>query len=77
MGSSVSALTLAAAVILATQWLIQRYKSATTSTPYPPGPKPSFLIGNALDFPKVDAGRGYVDWGIKFNSSLLFPATTS
>jgi len=67
-------LAIVAAVILATKLLIQRHKNATT-TPYPPGPKPLLFIGNALDFPKADAGREYVNWGIKYNSPLCFSAT--
>jgi hypothetical protein len=58
---------LAVLVILAAK-LIQKHRNSTTSTPYPPGPRPLLLIGNALDFPKADAAREYVDWGRKFNS---------
>jgi len=36
---------------------------------YPPGPKPKFLIGNALDFPK-DGGQVFAEWGKKFNSMV-------
>jgi len=75
MGGSISVLALAAVVILATKLLIRRHKNATTSTPYPPGPKPLFFIGNALDFPKADAGREYVNWGKRYNSLLHFPPT--
>jgi hypothetical protein len=68
-------LALAAIVILATKLLIQRHKNTTTSTPYPPGPKPLLFIGNALDFPKSDACREYVNWGIRYNSPLRFLPT--
>jgi len=37
--------------------------------PYPPGPKPNVLIGNALDFPKSDAGRVFAEWGKTYNSA--------
>jgi hypothetical protein len=36
--------------------------------PYPPGPKPKLFIGNTLDFPKVDGGRIFAEWGKHFNS---------
>ena len=75
MASSESLLLLVAlaALVVLTAKLIQSQKDATISAPYPPGPKPLFLIGNALDFPKADAGREYVDWGRRFNSLLGFP----
>jgi len=42
---------------------------------YPPGPKPKFLIGNALDFP-MDGGQVFAEWGKKYNSvvwsSIIF-----
>jgi len=42
--------------------------------PYPPGPKPKFLIGNALDFPKAEEGRVFAEWGKQFHSTLnLYP----
>jgi hypothetical protein len=40
------------------------------SLPYPPGPKPKLLIGNALDFPKGDAGRVFAEWGKRYNSAV-------
>ncbi len=45
-------------------------RNAKAWLPYPPGPKPKFLIGNALDFPKGEAGRIFTDWG---NSAFSFP----
>ena len=39
-------------------------------SPYPPGPTPKFLIGNALDFPKAEEGRVFAEWGMEFNSTL-------
>lgn len=65
-----------AALVVLTAKLIQSQKNATISAPYPPGPRPLFLIGNALDFPKADAGREYVVWGRRFNSLLNFPFGT-
>jgi hypothetical protein len=45
-------------------------KRNARSLRYPPGPKPKFLIGNALDFPKGDAGRVFAEWGKKYNSAI-------
>jgi len=36
---------------------------------YPPGPRPKLLIGNALDFPLVNAAMKYMEWGKEYNSS--------
>ena len=38
--------------------------------PYPPGPKPMLIIGNALDIPTTDLGNVYAAWGKKYNSEL-------
>ena len=43
-------------------------RTAKARLPYPPGPKPKLLIGNTLDFPKVDGGRIFAEWGKRFNS---------
>ena len=40
------------------------------SLSYPPGPKPKFLIGNALEFPKYNARRVFAEWGKKYNSAF-------
>ncbi|PPR08006.1 hypothetical protein CVT24_003757 [Panaeolus cyanescens] len=39
--------------------------------PYPPGPKPRFLIGNALDIPFENASKVYWKWSQEFNSSII------
>ncbi|PPR07073.1 hypothetical protein CVT24_010974 [Panaeolus cyanescens] len=41
-------------------------------TPHPPGPKPKFLIGNALDMPLENASQVYLEWSKKFNSDILY-----
>jgi hypothetical protein len=38
--------------------------------PYPPGPKPKPIIGNALEIPTTDLGNVYAAWGKKYNSEL-------
>ena len=38
--------------------------------PYPPGPKPKPIIGNALDLPTTNLANVYAAWGKKYNSKL-------
>jgi hypothetical protein len=38
--------------------------------PYPPGPKPMPIIGNAFELPTIDAAEVYTAWGKKYNSEL-------
>ena len=57
-------------LIVAAKLAYNFLKGNVKSLSYPPGPKPKFLIGNALDFPKGDAGRVFADWGKKYNSTL-------
>ncbi|KAJ3511033.1 hypothetical protein NLJ89_g4329 [Agrocybe chaxingu] len=40
--------------------------------PYPPGPKPKFLIGNALDFPMTGAGHHFMEVGAQLQSGLVY-----
>jgi hypothetical protein len=49
--------------------LLERH-TRSNSLSYPPGPKPKFLIGNALDFPKDNARRVFAEWGRKYNSAF-------
>ncbi|KAF8957568.1 cytochrome P450 [Flammula alnicola] len=61
-------------VFLISWGLKKSVKSRTTSdkhVPYPPGPKPRFLIGNLFDLPTIDAAETYVEWGEKYNSDIL------
>jgi hypothetical protein len=53
--------------ILATKLAYNLLKRNARPLQYPPGPKPKFLIGNALDFPK-DVGQVFAEWGKKYNS---------
>ncbi|CAA7263104.1 unnamed protein product [Cyclocybe aegerita] len=43
----------------------------TTKGPYPPGPKPKFLIGNALDFPMNGIGQHFMKVGEQLQSGLV------
>jgi hypothetical protein len=36
--------------------------------PFPPGPTPKFLVGNALDFPVNDLHKTLEEWGRKYDS---------
>ncbi|KAF4619930.1 hypothetical protein D9613_004665 [Agrocybe pediades] len=55
-------------------WSLQklvRWLTKSQPAPYPPGPKPKFLIGNALDIPSVKSSKVYVEWEKKYNSKIL------
>jgi hypothetical protein len=55
--------------ILATKLAYDLLKRNARPLQYPPGPKPKFLIGNALDFPgPKDGGQIFAEWGKKYNS---------
>ena len=41
--------------------------------PYPPGPPPKPLIGNALDIPSKKPWITYRNWTKEFNSMFVFP----
>ncbi|KAF9523508.1 cytochrome P450 [Crepidotus variabilis] len=47
-------------------------KKNSDRLPYPPGPKPSFLIGNALDFPRSGHSKVFLQWGKISNSDVVF-----
>ena len=55
-----------------------RQNTRLGSLSYPPGPRPKFLIGNALEFPKYNARRVFAEWGRKYNSefSMIMLLTT-
>ena len=57
-------------IIVAAKLAYKSSKRKARSLPFPPGPTPKFLIGNALDFPKGNAGRVFAEWGKKYNSAL-------
>lgn len=38
--------------------------------PFPPGPKPRFLIGNALDIPFQKPAQTYLEWSKRFQSMI-------
>jgi hypothetical protein len=50
--------------------LLRKYVTSRRQPPYPPGPKPKPIIGNALDLPTIDLANVYVAWGKKYNSKL-------
>jgi len=65
-----SAFSLALLVLLVTANLAYRMLKRNARLQYPPGPKPKFLIGNALDFPKSDSARVFAEWGKNYNSAI-------
>ncbi|PPQ73041.1 hypothetical protein CVT26_014659 [Gymnopilus dilepis] len=57
-------------------WFVQKVialrQRRYSNAPYPPGPKPKPLIGNALDFPTSRAPETYLEWGKKYQSDFVF-----
>ncbi|KAJ7675706.1 cytochrome P450 [Mycena polygramma] len=49
-------------ILLVGAWLAKKY-SATAHPPFPPGPKPRFIVGNLPDLPVDDPWLTYADWG--------------
>jgi len=71
-------LSLSITVLLAL--LLRKYiTSREQYRPYPPGPKPRPIVGNALDHPTKDLANVYIEWGKKYNSELtdLFCTNTN
>ena len=67
--SRISSITVVLVTSLVVAAFLYRYsKGKHRRLPYPPGPKPRFLIGNALDIPLTNAGQVYAEWGRRFNS---------
>ncbi|KDR69728.1 hypothetical protein GALMADRAFT_145141 [Galerina marginata CBS 339.88] len=48
--------------------LVRRRRNA----PYPPGPLPKPFIGNCFDVPQKNAHEGYMRWGEKYKSDILY-----
>lgn len=53
----------------ALHWGLRRPK--LSKYPYPPGPKPKILLGNLLDIPAKNLSKVYVEWGKRYQSSIL------
>ncbi|KAF7346528.1 O-methylsterigmatocystin oxidoreductase [Mycena sanguinolenta] len=53
------------AILLAVAGLLQRRK-ATSRLPFPPGPKPRFLVGNLFDIPTKMPWITYAEWGKQY-----------
>ncbi|PPR05069.1 hypothetical protein CVT24_010256 [Panaeolus cyanescens] len=51
---------------------INNIRRSTSKGPLPPGPKPRYLIGNALEIPFLNASRRYLEWATEFGSSLVY-----
>ncbi|KAF8889559.1 cytochrome P450 [Gymnopilus junonius] len=52
--------------------VISYWLKNSQSAPYPPGPKPKPLIGNALDLPTSSSPEMYVEWGKKYQSDFVY-----
>ncbi|KAF7323866.1 O-methylsterigmatocystin oxidoreductase [Mycena kentingensis (nom. inval.)] len=46
------------------------WRSSTRGLPYPPGPKPKFLIGNMLDIPQTLPWLTYADWAKQYGDIM-------
>lgn len=62
---------LAALVLVAA---VRRRLAKAKQLPYPPGPKPDFLIGNARQIPSHSSWLQYTEWRKTFGASRFFLA---
>ncbi|KAF7348389.1 O-methylsterigmatocystin oxidoreductase [Mycena sanguinolenta] len=53
------------AVFLAVVGVLKRWKT-TSRLPFPPGPKPRFLVGNLFDIPTATPWITYTEWGKQY-----------
>ncbi|KAF9523496.1 cytochrome P450 [Crepidotus variabilis] len=51
--------------------LLKSRQARKPSLPYPPGPAPKFLIGNAFDVPRFGAYKKFAEWGKEYKSGLI------
>ncbi|KAF7346529.1 hypothetical protein MSAN_01881000 [Mycena sanguinolenta] len=56
-------------ILLAVAGLLQRRK-ATSRLPFPPGPKPRFLVGNLFDIPTKMPWITYAEWGKQYGDIM-------
>ena len=56
-------------LVAALHWALTRPKRS--EYPYPPGPKPKFLLGNLLDIPARNMSKVYVEWGKRYQSKVI------
>ncbi|KAF8880400.1 cytochrome P450 [Infundibulicybe gibba] len=63
--------------VLVVGYGFRRYLQSTNShrLPFPPGPKPKPLIGNALDIPAQEAWLTYTEWAETYKSDILHVET--
>ncbi|KAJ6483827.1 cytochrome P450 [Mycena vitilis] len=52
-------------VLFAGAWLVKKYQS-TPHLPSPPGPRPSFIIGNLRDLPLEQQWLTFTEWGKQY-----------
>ncbi|KAF7348415.1 Cytochrome p450 [Mycena sanguinolenta] len=47
----------------------------TIRLPFPPGPKPKFLLGNFFDIPTEQSWLTYTEWGKQYGARIFFQAS--
>ncbi|KAF7348401.1 hypothetical protein MSAN_01794100 [Mycena sanguinolenta] len=57
------------AVLLAVVGVLKRWK-ATSRLPFPPGPRPRFLVGNLFDIPTEMPWITYTEWGKQYGNII-------
>lgn len=69
---SVGILSLSAFIL---KHLVNNWAARSKRSPFPPGPKPRFLVGNMYDIPTDNAAYHYMEWGKRYDceSDLSFP----
>ena len=58
-------------ILLLVAGLLKRWK-ATSRLPFPPGPKPRFMMGNLHDIPTELPWITYTEWGKQYGAWKIF-----
>ncbi|KIL55975.1 hypothetical protein M378DRAFT_550290 [Amanita muscaria Koide BX008] len=69
MGEYLVPFLLALAAVVSYRFL--RAKQTAQTAPYPPGPLPKPIIGNALDIPLKKTWMKYIEWSKQLNNNII------